>query len=85
MKTIKIILITIAVILGIFLAFAAIGMIVAALQYLLLFGIICLAGYFAIKLLKKPEKPQIEAKDPTRELDNATRTLEEYKQKLLKK
>ncbi len=85
MKNIKTAFIIIAVVLGAIVAFSAVAMIVAALQYILWIGIIGLAGAAAYKLLKKPNAPQLESKSSVNELEKAGRTLEEYKQKYLSK
>jgi len=55
------------------------------LQYLLFFGIICIAVVIALRLLIKPSPPQIDASDPEQELRKVERTLEEYKRKHLLK
>ncbi len=86
MKSAKIILTAIAVILGLFLAFAAIGMIVTAVKYLFWLGVILLAGTIAVKLLRKSDAPQLEAKNShANELKTTQRTLNEYKRRELTK
>ena len=81
MDKLKTILTLIAVILGALAALAAIGFIYLALQYLLLFGVICLAIVIAFRFFMKPGPRQIDAPDPKRELRKLERTLEEYKRK----
>ncbi len=85
MSNVKTTLTIIAVILGIVLALAAIGMVVTALQYLFWLGVICLVAVGAVKLFGKSDVPRLESKGHTKELKNAERTLEEYKRKYLAK
>ncbi|MBA3322453.1 MAG: hypothetical protein H0T45_13550 [Pyrinomonadaceae bacterium] len=85
MNFIKLILLAVVLILAAMLAFAAIGVIFTALQYLFWLGVIIIAGAVAYKLLKKPSPPQLETGDPFLTLENAERTLEEYKRKQLSK
>ena len=83
----KIILIAIGIFILVMLGFSLIGFIYSALWYLFWIGVIALAGTVGYKLLKKPETPQIENREPIAisELKNADRTLEEYKSKYLSK
>lgn len=84
MKNIKTVFIIIGVIAAAIVAFSAIALVVAALQYVFLIGIIGLAGVAAYKFLKKPKSsPQIENKTPVSQLDDVDDTLEKYKQKYL--
>jgi len=85
MDKLKTILTLIAVILAALVALSAIGFFYAALQYVLLFGIICLATVLAVRFLMKSGSRQIDAPDPERDLRNVERTLEEYKRKQLQK
>jgi hypothetical protein len=85
MSILKIILIAIAAVLGTFLALAAIGMIITALQYLFWLVVLCLAAVVAVKLLKQPGAKRLEGKEPINALKNAERTLEEYKRRYLEK
>ena len=85
MSNLKIILIAIAAVLGTFLALAAIGMIITALQYLFWLSVLCLVVVGAVKLLKRPGAKRLEGKEPINALKNAERTLEEYKRRYLPK
>ena len=85
MSNLKIILIAIAAVLGTFLALAAIGMIITALQYLFWLSVLCLVVVCAVKLLKRPGAKRLEGKEPINTLKNAERTLEEYKRRYLAK
>ena len=85
MNWIKIVLIAIGLFILVMLGFSLIGIISSALWYLFWVGVIALAGTVGYKLLKKPETPQIENREPIAisELKNADKTLEEYKSKYL--
>jgi len=85
MSNLKIILIAIAAVLGTFLALAAIGLIITALQYLFWLTVLCLVVVGAVKLLKQPGAKRLEGKEPINALKNAERTLEEYKRRYLAK
>ncbi len=85
MSNLKIILIAIAAVLGAFLALAAIGMIITALQYLFWLTVLCLVAVGAVKLLKRPGAKRLEGKEPINALKNAERTLEEYKRRYIAK
>lgn len=82
MDKIKTILILIAIILGGLIVLGAIGLVYSLFQYLLLFGILCLGGYVAVRLLTNKSPREIESSGPERQLRNVERTLEEYKRKL---
>lgn len=81
MAKVKTILTLIAVILLALVVLVAIGVVYAAVFYLFIFGIICLAAVIAMRFLVKPGSGKIDAPDPKRELGNVQRTLEEYKRK----
>ena len=87
MNWIKIVLIAIGIFIAVMFGFSLIGIIYSALWYLFWIGVIALAGTVGYKLLKKPETPQIENREPIAisELKNADRALEEYKSKYLSK
>lgn len=85
MNAIKMLFVAVAIILGTVIALAAIGMIMTAMQYLFWLGVICLVAVVAIKLSKKSAAPQLESRSDVRELENAGRTLAEYKRKYLAK
>lgn len=85
MKTAKLIFYALVLVLLAIGAFAIYGLVVAAIPYLLTVLAILLAGFVAVKLLKKSEKPQLKAGDPDRELKEAIRQIEEIKrQQVLK-
>lgn len=79
MDKIKIILIVIAVIIGGLGVLAAIGLIYTFLNYILVFAVIGLGGYIALKLWAKPEPKEITPPDPRKELKNIQRLLDQYK------
>ncbi len=88
MNFIKIILVAACLIIAALLAFSVVGIVYSALWYLFLLGIVAAAGAVGYKLLvKEKESPQLEGKIPTTiaEMENADRTLEEYKRKYLPK
>jgi membrane protein implicated in regulation of membrane protease activity len=85
MGNLKTILTLIAVILGLILGFAVIGMVITALQYLFWLGVLCLAAVVTVKLLKKSNSAQLESKDNLKALKEAERSVEEYKRKYLPK
>lgn len=62
-----------------------IGAIFSLLFYVVLIGVVALAGAAAYKYLTKPpERLQIEENKFDRELTNTQNTLEEYRQKVLR-
>ena len=81
MDKLKTILTLIAVILGALAVLAVIGFIYSLLGYILILGVVCLAGYIAFRFLRKPEEKQIAAPDPKRELEKVQRLLDEYKRR----
>ena len=87
MSTIKIILIIIGLFTVGFLGYLLIGIVSSLLWYAFVIGVIGAVGYGGYKLFKKSEAPQIEGKQTVsiKEMDNADRTLEEYKRKYLPK
>ena len=82
MDKIKTILILIAIILGALAVLGAIGFLYSLVQYLLLAGVLGLAGYIGIKLLTHKSPRELDAPTPERHLQKVERTLEEYKRKL---
>lgn len=82
MDKIKTILILLGIIFGALAVFATIGFIYSLLQFLLLAGVIGLAGYIGVRLLTNKSPREIESPGPERQLQNVDRTLEEYKRKL---
>ena len=88
MNFIKIILVAIGLIIATMLAFSVIGIVYSALWYLFLLGIVAFGGAVGYKLLtKKKETPQLQDNMPIgiAEMNNADRTLEEYRSKYLPK
>lgn len=88
MNIIKIILILLGLFAVIFIGSWVIGVVYGLLWYLVVAGVIAIAGVAGYKFLKKADAaPQLESKETIsiREMDNADRTLEEYKQKYLPK
>lgn len=82
MDKIKTILILIAIILGGLAVLATIGFIYSMLQFLLLVGVIGLAGYVGVRLLTNKSPRELDSSGPERHLQRVERTLEEYKRKL---
>ena len=88
MNYIKLILAAVGLILAAMLAFSVIGIVYSALWYLFLLGVVAIGGTIGYKLLKKDDQQsQIEDKTPIAiaDMQNADRTLEEYKRKYLPK
>jgi len=79
MDKIKTILTLIAIIIGALAVLAGIGLVYSLLNYILVFAVLCLAGYVAIKLFVKSEPPQLNSPDPRNELKNVQRLLDQYK------
>lgn len=79
MDKIKTILMLIAVILGGLGLLAAIGLVYSLLNYILVFAVICLGGYIAVKLLVKPEPKELKTPDPRKELKTIQHLLDQYK------
>lgn len=87
MKTAKLLFYAIVLFLAVFGGFMLFGAIISAAQYLVWLGAILLAGFVAVKLLKKkkPERPQLETSPAERELQDALRRIEEIKRAQLPK
>lgn len=88
MKYIKIILFAVGLVLAAMLAFSVIGIVYSALWYLFLLGIVAIGGAVGYKVLAgKKDSRQLNENTPTAvaEMDNADRTLEEYRRKYLPK
>jgi hypothetical protein len=88
MKIIKFLALLLAIGVGAYILFWMFGLIVSLLWYAVIFGIIAIAGTVGYKLLlggSDEETPKLNEKKPTAisELENADRTLEEYKRKYL--
>jgi predicted tellurium resistance membrane protein TerC len=82
MDKIKIILITIAVILGSLGLLALVGLVSALIQSLFWIGLLVLAGYIGVKLLVKDKPRETDSLDAPHGLKQVERTLEEYRRKL---
>ena len=82
MDKLKTILTTLAVILVALGLLAAVGFIYTLLSYILLFGVLCLAGWIAYRLLAGSKQENLPASKPQGELKKADRILEDYKRKL---
>lgn len=86
MKSIKTALIIVGIVVAAIVAFAAIAMVVTALQYVFWLAVIGLAGAAAYKFfVKSKSAPRLENKIPVRELESVDYTLDKYKQKYLSK
>jgi hypothetical protein len=88
MKTAKLLFYALVLFLVAVGAIALYSLIVAAAQYLFWLGAILLAGFVAVRLLKKkkkPERPQLESTPADRELQDALRRIEEIKRAQLPK
>jgi len=88
MNIIKIILVAIGLIIAAMLAFSVIGIVYSALWYVFLLGIVAVGGAVGYKVLtKKKETQQLQENMPIgiAEMNNADRTLEEYRNKYLPK
>ena len=76
------------ILIAIVIFFAALGVILTAgfiyslLQFLLLAGVIGLAGYIGIRLLSNKSPRELDSSGPERHLQKVDRTLEEYRRKL---
>ena len=82
MDKIKIILITIAVILGSLGLLAVIGFVSSLIQSLFWIGLLCLAGYVGVKLLGRDKPRETDSLNAPNDLKQLERTLEEYRRKL---
>ena len=82
MDKIKIILITIAVVLGSLGLLALIGLISSLIQSLFWIGLICVAGYVGVKLLARDKPSEADSLNAPHSLKQVERTLEEYRRKL---
>jgi len=82
MDKIKIILITIAVILGSLGLLALVGLVASLIQSLFWIGILVLAGYIGLKLLVKDKPREADSLNAPKALKQVERTLEEYRRKL---
>lgn len=82
MDKIKLILITIAVILGSLGLLALVGLVSALIQSLFWIGLLVLAGYIGVKLFIKDKPRETDSLNAPQALKQVERTLEEYRRKL---
>ena len=82
MDKIKLILITIAVILGALGLLALVGLISSLIQSLFWIGLFVLGGYVGVKLLVRDKPHETESLNAPHALKQVERTLEEYRRKL---
>jgi len=82
MDKIKLILITIAVILGSLGLLALIGLVSSLIQSLFWIGVLGLAGYIGVKLLVRDKPRETDSLTAPHDLKRVERTLEEYRRKL---
>lgn len=85
MKFFKVLLVLLALVLVGVGAVALFGVVAALLKWLVIFGVIALAGVGAYKLLAKSDKPQLELSSAEIEMMKAERMLAELKQRRLTK
>ncbi len=88
MNIVKIILVALGLIVAAMLALSVFSILYTALWYLFFVGILAVGGAVGYKLLTRAKEPrQLNENTPIAiaEMDNADRTLEEYKQKYLSK
>ena len=82
MDKIKTILILLGIIFGGLAVLVTIGFIYSMLQFLMLAGVIGLAGYIGVKILTNKSPRELDSSGPERHLQKVERTLEEYRRKL---
>jgi len=80
MKFFKVLLVLLALVLVGVGAVALFGVVAALLKWLVIFGVIALAGVGAYKLITKSDKPQLELSSAEIEMMKAERMLAELKQ-----
>lgn len=85
-KLIKAILIGLGLLLAVWLGFSVIGLIYSGLWYLFLLGVVAIGAYGGYKYLESRERKSLPENRPAdlSDLKAVDKTLEEYKQKLLK-
>jgi membrane protein implicated in regulation of membrane protease activity len=82
MDKIKTILILIAIIIGALAVLGTIGFLYSLLQFVLMVGVLGVAGYIGVRLLSSKSPRQIDSSSPEGQMQKVERTLEEYKRKL---
>lgn len=85
MKTAKLLFYALVLFLAVIGGIALFGIITGLAQYLIWIGAFLLVGYLVVKVLKKPEAPQLEMSREERQLQDALRKLEEIKRAQLPK
>lgn len=85
MNKLKLILIGMGIIFAGILIYFAVSIVMSLFWYLVVFGVILLAGVGAYKLLLKPEKQQLESPREHNALADAQKLLKEYRRELAKK
>lgn len=84
MNTLKLILVGLGVIFAGILVYLAVSVVMSLFWYLVVFGVILLAGVGVYKLLVKPERPQLKNAQAGGELNSAQKLLKEYERELAK-
>lgn len=85
MKFFKFLLALVVLILAVWGAFAIFGLVFVLFKWLLILGVIALAGVGAYKLLSKSDEPRLELSSAEREMQQAERMLAELRRKQLTK
>jgi len=85
MSFFKIILALLVLFLAVLGAFAIYGLVLVLLKWLVILGVIALAGVGAYKLLSKSEEPRLELSSAEAEMLKAEQMLAEIRQKQLTK
>ena len=85
MKFFKFLLAVAVLILAVWGAFALFGLLAVLLKWLLILGVVALAGVGAYKLLSKPDGERLELSSAEREMQKAERMLAELRRKQLTK
>lgn len=67
------------------LVYLVISVVMSLFWYLLIFGVVLLAGVGVYKLMAKPEHQQLRQSPAGRELASAQKLLKDYQRKLAKK
>lgn len=83
MNKLKLILIGMGVVFAAILAYFAVSLFLSLFWYIVVFGVVALAGYGAYKVLSNPKKQQLNRGTPENELMSAQRVLREIEQKYL--
>jgi membrane protein implicated in regulation of membrane protease activity len=83
MKNAKLILIALAVLVAVIVAWFVVGVVITIVKFLLVVAVILFAVSVFRKLSGKAKTPELEENDSDRELNEAMRQLEEIKRKQL--